>query len=902
MTHIKNQILFSTQPSIILLILTLFIAAKIFLLYIINKQRKDIENQTLLFLFAISITIYMTGEIAWFLDLINNIIAITIIRVTWNLQVILFYSFGLLLTGITQKQYFLSKVQKNFIFSFFVLSLAPLLNLFIPLELVVKYVPKLNILNIIFIRSGLFKKIIITSCGFLYLIKNMLSIRETINISASIPLLLKLQIYSFFTILSTFICSETVLLLSKIIAPLYFLNNNILLTITSITLFNASLLFFARRIYGLRFLNLTKRVEAGPTSRLTDDQLIEIKQALCHTRTQIELPYIHETFFQKLAHITPERITCIVRALEKQYEINSTEYIIEQCLQEKPDLLNKFLVEDSILVYDELAFTHFYEQTEDVAALLFFMDQLNAAIFMPLKQSGRLLGAILITKNNNKQELFPHTMQTQMQLYATYVTYTLARFEQEQAKKWQEEYNKLSLIFHETTQKNAKLHEALISLLKPGAIKNIGILFYKNNLFTSINGTATDLLQLDLNKHHGHPLTKVLKELVDRTITYSTPHTIVEKNMSGMDIHCQSFLCTNKEVIILISHATITNTLSIEQALLDPKNSDYLIFLQGTDVGMLVNQELPSNTPTLQKAKMRLLKNLLSKKAIFLDVHEEDIPMLLSIAKKVCHKMTVRTIDVNEHPDHDTMATLLFGKQLFTPTELLIEHGLLYTFDQSGIIHIANAQYLHRDTQKMILHFLKTGSFYLHKSERCMTSNATIIFSASDSLEQLSKQGIFLQELYDYLMEATITLPNLVTLPPQEFAELTQSLQKTLGIAAEYHHIIGFAKTEQEQLEANRPISYHQLSKIITMLTKQKMAQSILADETKTITEKNYGHDQLLLDAARLGKKALKDRKLMRALWDRFGSQIRIAELLDVDRSSVHRRLKEYGFITRYVL
>ena len=53
--------------------------------------------------------------------------------------------------------------------------------------------------------------------------------------------------------------------------------------------------------------------------------------------------------------------------------------------------------------------------------------------------------------------------------------------------------------------------------------------------------------------------------------------------------------------------------------------------------------------------------------------------------------------------------------------------------------------------------------------------------------------------------------------------------------------------------------------------------------------------DPELIEAARLGKHALKDRKTMINLWHKFKSQNKIATFLGVNRSSVNRRCKEYN-------
>jgi len=52
--------------------------------------------------------------------------------------------------------------------------------------------------------------------------------------------------------------------------------------------------------------------------------------------------------------------------------------------------------------------------------------------------------------------------------------------------------------------------------------------------------------------------------------------------------------------------------------------------------------------------------------------------------------------------------------------------------------------------------------------------------------------------------------------------------------------------------------------------------------------------DPELVEAARLGKHALRDPKIVALLWNKFKSQNQIATFLGVNRSSVSRRCKKY--------
>lgn len=888
--------LISSNHMIIFSVFSVLVSIKIFLLNLINQYRKKTTNASFLFLLMIPIVTYIISELAIYLNMFHdNNLSTTFWRIAWNMQPIQFYSQILFIKTLLLKRYVLRNQDKLVLCVLGIFVFFPLLLLFVDAN-------ESNIFSFLFFKifctASFVKRIAIKISGYFFLIFALYTSWKKISELSDTPHILRLQLRKFFVLLLLPLIPDSL----EIINPIFQLHECFsfstlrLFDLLSLVSFTTALLFFVRHVYHLRFLNFTSHVETGPTVPRASEKLLHVKNALCQANNIFELPYIHATFFDQLAGITPDRVIFLVRTPEKINVADSIEQIVEQYIQEKSELLITFCADEGpVLVYDELAFTYFYEKSETIADILSFMDQIHATIFVPLKEKNRILGSIVITKDPHNNELFPLVMQTQIQLYGTYVTYTLSRFEQEKQRSLLETHKNVSLELYKTNQKNARFYESVVSLLKTDSNKKNGILFYKNTRFIKINTITETFLQIDPNLHHGHPLTKALKELVRRVLQYNTPQSIVEKNISGQAIYCQGFPYKNDELIILVTPADVTNSLSLEQAILHQSDIDYTIFLYATIAGQIINEAIPGGKNIIEKTKIDLLKILLSKKAMLLDVHSDDIQMILSIAQKVCHKSTVHTIDLASNSTHDNVMTLLFGRQLFTATEILSEHGLLYTFDQSGIIHIANAHLMQMKTQQFFLQFLKTGSFCLYKSEQRYTSNATIIMSSNENLEILAKQGIFSQELYNYFKDTVITLPNLVTVPFSELSSVAHAVQKQLVVEAEYHHILGFTTEQQKKLDSNRPLSYHELRLTINTWVKQHIAQSALNEEATCNSEIiTTNGDSILLQAARLGKQTLKDRKLMRALWDKFQNQSKIAQFLDVDRSSVHRRLKEY--------
>jgi transcriptional regulator with PAS, ATPase and Fis domain len=82
---------------------------------------------------------------------------------------------------------------------------------------------------------------------------------------------------------------------------------------------------------------------------------------------------------------------------------------------------------------------------------------------------------------------------------------------------------------------------------------------------------------------------------------------------------------------------------------------------------------------------------------------------------------------------------------------------------------------------------------------------------------------------------------------------------------------------------------------------RERMQELIQAKEKGTQyqeTQFHPAHQEIssdLVEAAQLGRHALKDQKIMMALWNKFKNQNKIATFLGVNRSSVNRRCKDYN-------
>ena len=92
----------------------------------------------------------------------------------------------------------------------------------------------------------------------------------------------------------------------------------------------------------------------------------------------------------------------------------------------------------------------------------------------------------------------------------------------------------------------------------------------------------------------------------------------------------------------------------------------------------------------------------------------------------------------------------------------------------------------------------------------------------------------------------------------------------------------------------SRPTSLHELKNKVQHLLIAKSKKNNIYNETEFDPAYEVS-DPDLIEASRLGKQALKDRKVFTMLWRKFENQSKIATFLGVNRSSVNRRCKDYN-------
>ena len=139
-------------------------------------------------------------------------------------------------------------------------------------------------------------------------------------------------------------------------------------------------------------------------------------------------------------------------------------------------------------------------------------------------------------------------------------------------------------------------------------------------------------------------------------------------------------------------------------------------------------------------------------------------------------------------------------------------------------------------------------------------------------------------------------MPSIMFLPENEVLNLTTGFTEQVIKNDEFKHVLELTAREKQRLYQSRPASISELKTKVQQLLKQKSEKNNIYEEAQFDPAYDTT-DPELVKAARLGKHALRDKKIMTILWNKFKNQNKIANFLGVNRSSVNRRCKEYDLL-----
>jgi len=848
----------------------------------------------------------MVGDIAWIVKLIREILVpnssyamVTFfIRIAWAFLIVQYQSLSFFIQSLTEKNFTFTRLHKllliissGFVGYFLYITLFnSMLTDEVTRELARQHATKAP-LEITIMRYVVFYLLNLLVLPGLYFSFKKIK-------SSQLPKILKKQLRIFVIYLLT------PYLIVEFLLASYFIFNEIhvyLYPIVSIStlLLTYGIYYCMKKVMTFRFLNITQHVQSLPNITIISNIKNALEQ-LSHATTLPELSHITQNFFKEAFNIPPRYNMLFIRSFKPftqkpKKESHKVELFVEYFLHTHATSTCEFIRKNQILIYDEIIFSHFYEESTISSTIIKFLDEIHADIFIPIYKHNKIIAYLIIDKNARISDCYSKTEQDEMLVFINYLVNTINLLQTKNMVRLIQQEKELEEEIYFKHQEINQYKESIRSFLRSdNQPKQTGIIFYKNNHFTYGNQAAKELVTININHQDGHPLTKAFKNIAQKVSAFKSPQSCLSKDAyNNMVIITGVPHLDQNSIILTISYPDITDIITKKiNFLTNPADWNYLLYLETTTLGQYINKVIPGSGTTFLNFKIELLKVTLCKKAVLLDIPAEDLLPMVKLLHHLSGREILHILDLRKLTNNATIGSKLFGtRQVFAQDTQ--DYPLLTKLNEVGTLYIKNAHFLDHETQECLTEFIRQGYYRIFQSDQKVASNVRIICSTNQNIQQLVQKDEN-QPLFGRLKKNKLSMPSLKTLADEELLNLAQGFVEQAIKTNTFKNLLSLTQKDKDKLLNKRPASLqdfkakiHQL--LIRKSKKSKIYQETKFDPTFTIT------DPELLAISQLGKQALKDRKVMTLLWNKFRNQNKVAIFLGVNRSSVNRRCKEYN-------
>lgn len=875
-----------------------FLVGSTILFILINKYRhkaqKELQHSQTFYVLLLVIISTLLENFAWILALIyqfeylsiNYYFMKSITIIAWIFTFVRYQALGIFLENLIENKFTFRWYQKIFLY-----------------------------INMIFIPIYIY-----TSIAKLYhwsyninleTILQIIPIYLFINITPSLIIALyKLD----FPNIPTIVRKQCLLFLQYIIFPLIFfdmlqcipfygpdgLNANTtgIIAVISLLFMTSTIIFAAFHLMRFRIFNFSKKVEDRSPSSLTRGFKHNI-ESLSLATTMQELILITQNFFEE--NFKTDRNNVCLNFRNQQAICNgttdnfctATSNTIESFIADHHRSIS-LLKEYKILVADEIIFDAYYSNNQDELKLAHFLHQIKSEIFLPIYDKHTII-AYLMVKRSEQHRFYSLAEQHKIVIFGTYLASAINIMHNSNIAQLLDENKRCKEELYLKHQEINQYKESIKQSIKQKTAQSVGILFYKDKRFSIGNETAQSIISINLNQQKNHPITLALIQLAEQVNSYRNCQTrfLYDSNSQQIMVSGVPHLDFQAGVILTVHYPDSFELVKYHiDKLQDPSTFDYLLYLETTKAGALINQLIPTNHEIMLNFKLKLLKITLHNKATLLQAHHDDMMTIVEIIHTISMRQTLHIIDLQPTNSNHHIGIKLFGLNPLLMHEN--EEPLLKKLDQIGTLYIKNIDLLDLETQNKLAEYIRYGIFTMCKSEQKIMSNVRIICSLSQNGQALVAQNKLSQTLYNQLMLTDLAMPSLLTMQEKDLHELIDSFALQANQPSHFANLLQLSSKDKDELISARPASLQEFKYKLSQLLSKKSKDSHIFHEKHFDPLFNVTHPQLL-HAANLGKHALKDAQIMSMLWQQFGCQNKIAQFLGVNRSSVQRRCKEYN-------
>jgi hypothetical protein len=836
------------------------------------------------FFLSVALCGLIASDLSWITWLLagQSTFTTVITRGAWSFYCMFYLSLFLLLESLLEKNFSLKKSHLLLIVITFGLMSFIIYSAFSSIHNITK----------VFLATSYFYMLLILVVIF----KSLKSLRATF-----LPKILKKQL----SLILTFFISPFIIIdfLQCLVSPIYVSELRSFFAVISTSLITIAMYFCFRRIFDLRFLNFKEHVQedgnfnfiydfkhvlAQLGSAMNEPEVIHATKSFFHKALNIPYPQTHLNIRDLTNTNNPDSEKNVMTPID-----SSIENFLSLCKDQQE--LATFLHESKIFIFDEIAFNAFYEEAPNLKIVQNFLNTINADIFLPIYEKQTIVAYIIVERNARGKELYTNVDRDEMVVFASYLGNIIYLLQNKNLDVLISKEHTIEAELYHKHQEINQYKESIRSFLRSAKERKIGLVFFKNRKFVFGNQAAQEFITINLNTQDGHPLTKAFKSVARHVETYKTQQSCLSKDSRGNRIVIAGIPHLEQNTVLFTVYYPEVSDVIKEQIdlLKDPSEWDYVLYLETTQSGQLINQLIPGNGPTLLPFKINLLKAALNKKATLLETAEEDLLDMVEILHHISLRHELHTIKLMSPNKNLDVAIKIFGiNPIFHNQQ---QKPLLEQLNGIGTLFIQNIHLLDLETQQYLVDFIKYGFYRTLKSDQRAYSDVRIICSTNQNLHALAQEGKFLESLYNEL-RTTVSMPSLLTLSEAEFIELTNEYVEQTTQTQTFKNFFELTEREKVKLTQQRPVSLRDLKERIQHLLVQKSKKKQIYQETYFNPAYNIT-DPELAEAAKLGKHALRDQKIMSMLWHKFKNQNKIATFLGVNRSSVNRRCKDYNLL-----
>ena len=289
--------------------------------------------------------------------------------------------------------------------------------------------------------------------------------------------------------------------------------------------------------------------------------------------------------------------------------------------------------------------------------------------------------------------------------------------------------------------------------------------------------------------------------------SYKVPQSTITRDTYGQRLVIAGVPSLEEHVtILLIYYPEISDIIKTQlDQLKDPSTWDYLLYLETTQSGQLINQLIPSTNEKLLTFKINLLATALSKKATLLHIPKHDLMETVKLLHDISLRQTLHILKLTEpEKENEAMITLCGLNPLMQKDEM---SALLEKLDTVGTLFIENIEHLSIETQNTLAEYISYGFFHKFKSEHKIFSNVRIICSTNEDLLALTHAGVFSKMLFNELQGTSLAMPSLQTLTKPEIDQLAQEYAEQITSTDSCKNLLALTEKDKMRLNTDRPLS-----------------------------------------------------------------------------------------------